>query len=37
LVFLMLYNIIAVIAEEMGRERFTQLLLDKPGSARSAS
>lgn len=37
LAFLMLYNIIAVIAEEMGRERFTQLLLDKPGSARSAS
>jgi hypothetical protein len=27
-----LYNIIAVIAEEMGREQFTQLLLGKPDS-----
>ena len=32
LVLLTLYNIIAVIAEELGRERFTQLLLGKPDS-----
>jgi hypothetical protein len=30
LVLLGLYNIIAVMAEELGRERFTELLLGKP-------
>lgn len=30
LVLISLYNTIAVIAEEMGRDRFTQLLLGKP-------
>jgi hypothetical protein len=31
IVFLMLYNIIAVLAEEIGRERFMRLLLGKAG------
>lgn len=33
LVLLALYNTIAVIAEELGRERFTKLLLGKPDIA----
>jgi len=31
LAFLALYNIIAVVAEEMGRERFTRLMFGKSG------
>jgi hypothetical protein len=37
LVLLALYNIIAVIAEELGRDTFTQLLLGKPGSTDASS
>jgi len=32
IVFLFLYNIVAVIAEEIGRERLTKLLLGKAGA-----
>lgn len=35
LVFIILYNTLAVIAEELGRDRFTKMLFGKPGTSQN--